>query len=64
MLSSIQITKEVKEKLHSKKRKGESFEDVIKRLMSEEREEYKKEVKKQEENHKNNRTLKPVRLIG
>ena len=63
-LTSIQVTNEIKETLNSMKKKGESYEDVIKRLI-----EKSKEVKKIVEQPKMEETntrkeLKPVRLIG
>lgn len=62
MLTSIQITIELKDSLNSLKRKGESYEDVINRLI-----EMNKNIKKQsveQPEMKNKKELKPVRLIG
>ena len=63
-LTSIQVTNEIKETLNSMKKKGESYEDVIKRLI-----EKSKEVKKivgqpKMEETNTRKELKPVRLIG
>ena len=59
MLTSIQITKDVKEELNSMKKSGESYEDVITRLIEEN-----KKPKQITEIKNNIKQLKPVRLIG
>jgi len=61
MLTSIQITKDVKEELNSMKKSGESYEDVITRLIEESK---KPKMKPKQEPEKNVKQLKPVRLIG
>jgi len=60
ILTSIQITTGVKETLNSMKRKGESYEDVLIRLIEEAK--TPKVVKTIETKQK--KELKPVRLIG
>jgi len=60
ILTSIQITTKVKETLNSMKMKGESYEDVLIRLIEEAK--APKMVKTIETKPK--KELKPVRLIG
>ncbi len=61
-LTTIQVTKEIKETLNSMKKKGESYEDVLKRLIEEAKRP--KMEKTIEAKKANGRELKPVRLIG
>lgn len=62
-LTTIQVTQEIKETLNSMKKKGESYEDVLKRVIEEEKKS-KKPMEKTIDAKKNGRELKPVRLIG
>ena len=60
LLTSIQVTKEFKDSLNSMKRQGESYEEVIVRLI----ENKNKPKQKIEQPKKKTKELKPVRLIG